>query len=171
VIGQPAELTAEITKTDATCDTAGTATLNINGGTLPYQVIWSNNANPNSLSAGTYEVVITDANDVSITQEVEILLDCDEPVGTEDPKGEDMALKIYPVPGNGDGLIHVSVPPSLADKEGVLRIYTLYGQTVYQEKINTWNVGIVNVSTLSKGTYILEVNTNNKVLKRRFFVK
>ena len=168
VIGQPAELTAEITTTKATCTAAGTATVKINGGTFPYQESWSNNVNPDSLPAGTYQLLIKDAVGVSITKEVVIELECDEPVGT-DPEAESALMNIYPVPG--DGLLNVSIPVALADKEGVLRIFTLYGQTVYQQKIDTWHVSEVNVGHLSTGTYILEVSTKNKVLRRRFFIK
>ncbi len=168
-IGEPAKLTAEITKTDATCEAPGSATVAINGGTFPYLINWSDDADPENLDEGTYQVTIIDANDVRIVKEVIIILDCDEPVGTEDPVDENMMLNLYPVPGNG--ILHVSVPASLADQDAVIKIYTIYGQNLYQQKANTRDVATVNAGSLSKGTYILEVQTKGKVLKRRFVIK
>ncbi len=168
-IEEPEALTAEVTKTDATCDEAGSASVTVNGGIPPYEVNWSDDADPENLTEGTYQVTITDANGVSINKEVAIILDCDEPVGTEDPTKEDLLLKVYPVPG--DGLLHINVETSLADKEGALRIYSLYGQVVYQQKINTWKTSIINVSSLSTGTYILEVETKDTILKRRLLIQ
>ena len=168
-IEQPAELTVEITKTDATCEAAGTATLDIQGGTFPYDVAWGNNANPDSLAAGTYQVVVTDANDVSVTKEVEIILDCEGPVATEDPKEKDLLLKLYPVPV--DNFINISVPSSIADKEGMMRIYTTDGQKILEQQVNTLDLPAVHVGHLSKGTYILEITTKDKVLKSRFLLK
>lgn len=44
----------------------GRATINVNGGTMPYQYLWTGNhttATVNTLGAGTYQVTVTDNND------------------------------------------------------------------------------------------------------------
>ena len=168
VIGQPKELIAEITTTDATCNEGGSATVDIQGGTFPYKVTWSNQANPDNLPAGTYQVVITDANDIRITKDIEIILDCDDPLSTDDPEAENLQLKLYPVPG--DHILNIDVPTSVADKEGRIRIYTAYGQKILEQKVNTFNLHTVNISHLNEGTYLLEVTTKNTVLKSRFLI-
>ncbi len=67
-----------IAVTDASCGAAnGTATANTSGGTMPYTYNWENNANPGTsvsimnpatgLSAGTYNVTVTDAGGCEVT--------------------------------------------------------------------------------------------------------
>jgi uncharacterized repeat protein (TIGR01451 family) len=76
---QPQQLTCAIQKTDLTCfqNGSGTATANIVGGTSPYRYAWSNGftdgptSNTSStitgLSAGTYTLTVTDANNCTTT--------------------------------------------------------------------------------------------------------
>ncbi|CAN5298719.1 hypothetical protein BH09BAC5_BH09BAC5_00370 [soil metagenome] len=69
-ITQPAALSAGITNTTSvSCygGTNGTASVNANGGTAPYNYSWNtippqNSANASSLAAGNYTVTVTDAN-------------------------------------------------------------------------------------------------------------
>ncbi len=168
VIGQPAGLSVEVQVTNATCDTAGFVTLTIEGGTFPYNTRWSNNVNPDSLLAGTYQVTVTDANKASVTQEVIVGLDCEEPTAVDNPENEDLAFKLYPVPG--DGLLHISLPNSLAGQTGTVRIYSTTGQQVFVQKTSFLNDAAIDISHFKKGTYIMEVIVNNKVFKRRFVV-
>ena len=62
-IAEPTALQHSITTTDVLCngETTGTATLDTTGGTAPYIVDWQGD-NPAALSAGTYTVLVTDAN-------------------------------------------------------------------------------------------------------------
>ncbi len=78
-ISQPsAALTTSITSSSpALCygGTTGTANLDIQGGTTPYTIQWSNGSssqNQSALSAGTYNVLVTDANGCSSSQSVTI---------------------------------------------------------------------------------------------------
>jgi hypothetical protein len=75
VITQPDVLTANIVGTNILCNGAstGTANLTVSGGTTPYSFIWNNAAITEDLSnitAGTYEVTVTDANSCQITTSV-----------------------------------------------------------------------------------------------------
>ncbi len=72
VITEPAQLTAVTTvineSTTGSCD--GSIVLTVNGGTAPYNFLWSNNAttaNISNLCAGTYTATITDANACTAT--------------------------------------------------------------------------------------------------------
>jgi len=70
-VQQPAAITATATATNVTCtNTTGGVNLTVSGGTAPYTYVWSNNATTQNLSgvtAGTYSVVITDANGCTAT--------------------------------------------------------------------------------------------------------
>jgi subtilisin family serine protease len=63
VITEPAALTSSPTVTDVSCNglSDGAIILNVSGGTAGYTEDWSGE-NPNSMSAGTYPVTVTDAN-------------------------------------------------------------------------------------------------------------
>ncbi|RMH01364.1 MAG: hypothetical protein D6706_01920 [Chloroflexi bacterium] len=66
-VGTPALMISNISVTDVTCNGGndGAVDLNVVGGTPPYSYLWSNFAitqDLNNISAGQYQVVITDAN-------------------------------------------------------------------------------------------------------------
>ncbi|MFK7776148.1 MAG: HYR domain-containing protein, partial [Saprospiraceae bacterium] len=71
IIGEPAELTAEVNfTTNVTCNAGSNGSINIsvNGGTAPYSYAWTGNIPADdvqdalNIPAGTYGVLITDAN-------------------------------------------------------------------------------------------------------------
>jgi hypothetical protein len=71
-ITQPASaLTASATATNATCGASnGSVNLTVGGGTSPYTYLWSNGATTEDISglpAGTYSVMVTDANGCTAT--------------------------------------------------------------------------------------------------------
>ncbi len=66
-ITEPAVLAVVVNKTDIACfgDISGSITTTVSGGTGPYTYSWSNGnttANLSSLSVGTYDLTVTDAN-------------------------------------------------------------------------------------------------------------
>jgi len=74
-ISEPTKLEVAVTPIDVSCNTGidGTATVTVNGGTAPYMYSWDNGITSNTneatdLSAGTYEVTVTDANGCIITE-------------------------------------------------------------------------------------------------------
>jgi hypothetical protein len=77
VITQPAVFTATVTGTNVNCNGGanGTADLTVSGGTTPYTYLWSNGATTQDLTgltAGTYSVVVTDANGYTINQSITV---------------------------------------------------------------------------------------------------
>ncbi|HOY05710.1 MAG TPA: HYR domain-containing protein [Saprospiraceae bacterium] len=78
VITEPSELTANISaQTNVLCNGAstGSATVNVAGGTTTYTYAWSNGqtaATATGLAAGTYTVVVTDANGCTTSATVTI---------------------------------------------------------------------------------------------------
>ena len=77
VITEPSVLNVTSSLTNVTCNglSNGTATASVTGGTAPYTYFWSNGmttANANNLTAGTYSVSVTDANNCKATASVTI---------------------------------------------------------------------------------------------------
>ncbi len=78
IIAPPA-LTISLSKTDVDCfgGNDGTATANVSGGTAPFTYSWNTNpvqttALATNLVAGTYTVIVTDANDCTATGSVTV---------------------------------------------------------------------------------------------------
>jgi gliding motility-associated-like protein len=70
-ITQPAALNATTSRTDATCATAGEASVYPTGGTTPYTYLWSTGQSTQTatgLLAGNHSVVVTDANGCTLTR-------------------------------------------------------------------------------------------------------
>jgi len=75
---QPDELIIQVQKEDLSCYDAndGSIDLTVSGGVAPYTYSWSdlgNGAQRSNLSAGTYNVIITDSNECSKEIEIEVV--------------------------------------------------------------------------------------------------
>jgi gliding motility-associated-like protein len=84
-VNEPAALSTVMSGTNVNCFGAatGSATVNISGGTLPYNILWSTfgtTSTISSISAGNYTVIVTDDNGcvktdrITITEAPEIVL-------------------------------------------------------------------------------------------------
>ncbi len=83
------EVSTNGTNPDCNNSTEGVASVNANGGTPPYEYLWDDNSNQTTasatnLGAGTYTVIVTDANDCTATESIvlnapnAIVLDTDQ---------------------------------------------------------------------------------------------
>lgn len=74
-VNEPAALSLNAEVTHLACNTNGSIQPNVSGGTAPYSYQWSNGATAASLeltTAGTYSLVLTDANGCSLTRSYEV---------------------------------------------------------------------------------------------------
>lgn len=77
VITESTVMTAITSSVDASCGiNDGQATVNVSGGTGPYNYVWTPNvgttASVSGLSAGVYSVVVTDANGCQLTETINV---------------------------------------------------------------------------------------------------
>ncbi|MEA3446731.1 MAG: T9SS type A sorting domain-containing protein, partial [Bacteroidota bacterium] len=113
-VDQPGEINAVLTKHNATDIglTNGWANLDVSGGTPPYTYLWTNdstNSSCNSLGAGTYFVMITDAGLCTEWINFEILDDPSLTIyGCDDPQ----ALNFNPLANTNDSsCVYIDNPP------------------------------------------------------------
>ena len=68
-------MTLAISNTDALCNTPGTASISVTGGTAPYTYLWSNSMTTSSITAasGTFTLTVTDNNGCTLTDSTTIL--------------------------------------------------------------------------------------------------
>jgi gliding motility-associated-like protein len=79
IINQPTALTTGYTTKNPTCNGAsdGSIDLTVSGGMVPYSYLWSNGTTGQDLSAisaGSYIVKVTDANDCKLSSDIDIIL-------------------------------------------------------------------------------------------------
>ena len=149
-LDEPTELIAEITSSsDVSCNGGmdGSATVNATGGTTDYTYAWpvsassQTTATATGLSAGTYEVTVTDANLCTATAEVTIV----EPMD---------ALDITTTPAD------LMNPTCNGGTDGSIDITVLGGTAPYTY---AWSNGdnVEDPSTLGAGTYEVTVTDAN----------
>jgi gliding motility-associated-like protein len=132
----------------------GSITLDIVGGTNPYQFVWSNGStvqDPENLSAGNYSVIVTDANGCTYKASVELI----EPNHLEMPTG---------ISPNSDGKNDFFVVHGLdVYPDNKIEIFNRWGDVVYKREgyANDWYGQNQSGNRLPDGTYfvILKVNT------------
>lgn len=107
---EPEAITAITETTDALCFNTNTGTasvINVEGGNAPYTYLWDANANNQAtptatdLVAGTYNVVVVDTSDCSIT--VQAVVEQPTPIETSFEITENLCA------GGNDGVISISV--------------------------------------------------------------
>lgn len=140
-VGQPSALVANASSTDISCNGAadGSASVSVSGGTAPYSYSWSNGGSGSSvsgLSAGTYNVTVTDVNGCSANGSVTVT----EPAAlSASASGSDALCN------GGNGSVSLSVAG---------------GTTPYSYN---WSNGstAANLSSVSSGTYSVTVTDAN----------
>ena len=134
-----------LSSTDIDCDgdTDGSITSTVTGGTAPYTYTWSdatigNQANPNNLAAGTYNLTVTDANGCTTTASSTI------------NSGRAISINLRttnPACGNAD--------------DGSITAIVSGGQAPYTYNWSNVNTNSGTINNLGAGTYNLTVTDAN----------
>ncbi len=141
VIEAPAPICAlsiEIAQENATCgEDTGTAQVTIAGGATPFTYQWTNGANEaeiSNLEAGTYNVLVTDANDCTIEESLTIS-------NTEPPVIQTNTSQ-----------------PTCGESNGSISVSTSLGVSPFSYQWNVGGIGDVsNAENLEAGTYLVIV--------------
>lgn len=163
IITEPLELLAEETVQDSDFGQAnGSITIEIDGGTAPYSILWSNNETTETienLPPATYSVEVKDANDCIWTGTFEV----GTIVANKDIEFGDFGLN----PNPASQYIQLSDVPTAITKA---KIIAMDGQQwKVTQQIN--NETKINVSHLHNGLYILQLEDKNGKIHRTKFIK
>ncbi len=141
-VSEPAPLVVTLSSNSVTCAgmNNGSVFANIQGGVIPYTILWSNGATTttiNNVSGGTYSVTVTDANSCSTVQQVVV--------------SEPAALQA------SYNIEHVKC---FGEQNGTITIMVSGGSIPYQF---LWNTGSVsqNLYNLLPGTYSITITDDN----------
>jgi hypothetical protein len=121
----------------------GTAYTYADGGIQPHKYLWSNGGTTQQitgLSAGIYEVTITDAHGCTVTDSVEIKL-----LSALDDPEQAVTVRLWPNPA--DAFLWVE-----AAEKGELKLYNAQGRMVIQQTCAAGK-NRVDVSSFSAGMY------------------
>jgi hypothetical protein len=142
----------------------GSITVIAAGGTGPYTYQLGSTGTPqagntfSNLAAGTYTVIIYDANQCSGNSGSLIVPNY---TGIRDIAA-DKLVQVSPNPTNG--MVTIKVENLSAGSQ--LRMVTVTGQEVYNTRINN-SVITYDMSNLSKGVYFIQVINNDRVISKR----
>ena len=155
-ISEPAALSVSLNSTDASAfgGSDGTASSTVSGGTAPYTYSWSNGANTqniNNLTAGTYNVTVTDANGCIYADVVTV----DQPSSIS--QMELTNISVYPNPG--DKVLNIEMS-ALNANEVNIQIISIDAKILKSENFNN-NFGLIQIETadLSSGMYFIHIQT------------
>lgn len=143
--------------------TDGSVDLDITGGNAPYTYLWNNGSTTqdlNGVSAGTYSVIITDANGCTTTAIVTV----------EQPMDLDMPTGFSP---NGDGLNDAFIVHGLESfPDNRFEVYNRWGNLVYEadDYMNGWRGTSDAGAALPDGTYFVILTINDGAIKLNGFV-
>lgn len=161
LVGERPILDFEVTHESGPGVEDGAVTVLISGGQEPYTIFWSNNENSptiSNLSAGLYSVAVTEANNCSRTGVVEVM------VSTNIAESQFTNIQVYPNPT--EGILNVTSDVKI-DK---LSIINIIGQAVISSNPNCNNVKM-DLSPLNQGVYLLKIESDNNIIKKKVVVQ
>ena len=140
----------------------GTATVNVSGGTGPFNILWSDlasqtTATATGLDAGTYEVTVTDAN--GCTSSASVVVD-GNPSGLDQP--EIASLEVFPNPFRTSVTVRAEFVPSFQAES-----WTVYDVTGRVIESGNWQQVLASGGSLQigqewpAGSYLLEWRAEN----------
>lgn len=111
---------------------------------------------------GTYELVVTNNTTgcVARSNAIVVFIDAVHEINTED-------LLVYPNPARGKLTLILNDGESLRDG-ALLSFVNLLGQVKWKEEIFT---NEIDLSTLSEGMYLIEIQVNNKIYQQKFLAQ
>jgi len=160
-VDEPDELQSTSTTTpDINEMSDGTATVNVTGGTLPYEYNWdSNTGNQNmatatGLSAGNYMVTVSDVNGCMLVTSV--VVESEVVISTNDISGvKRMELSPNPTANEAQLLIELSEAKPIQ-----IEVYDLSGKKVLNPQVYEARqvLTIIDLSSESAGVYLIRVS-------------
>jgi len=168
-VTEPAALSANITGINPTCGSCldGSVIANASGGNSPYFYLWDDlagqtNASAIDLGAGTYSVIVTDANGCVFNAASSTIF-----VGIEESV-KNGNIKIFPNPVINDLFISFSL---MQNEHVAVLLRNYLGEIIYSEDLGEQTASSLFIeipsSGFSSGIYTLELQVGSQVYSRK----
>lgn len=170
---EPTELTVTVLDTSETAAGAmnGSATATASGGTPPYAYSWDFGADTSrvdTLAAGSYVLTVTDANNCTVMETVEIR---QWATGLEDELAAGITeFSVFPNPNAGVFSLNLS----LENYESIrVSVFDLRGNKVYTEQSSpVLNLEkVIDLSDQASGMYIIQIQGARGIATRKFMIE
>jgi hypothetical protein len=154
IVTEPTAITLLTNSTDEIIGLDGTASVTASGGTAPYSYLWTpsgqTGATASGLSAGTYNLDVTDANGCTESTQVQV----GSQVGLNEHGSSDI-ISIYPNPATEQ--LYIS---SLIENDPIeVKIYSIDGQLLRTLDFKYDKVICLSIDQWSKGVYHVHVKS------------
>ncbi|MFT4666347.1 MAG: hypothetical protein ACI9XB_003312 [Gammaproteobacteria bacterium] len=169
VTSKPSVDMETIVEASTSSSSDGSITVNITGGTAPYDVLWSNDEfsmNLMNLSVGNYSCTVTDVNTCSTANGP---YSVEATVSSNNIKGLNN-FNLSPNPAND--FVNINVDFAKSEKTSI-RIIDVAGKIRYQQNREAAAFSLdVPVSDFANGTYFVEIATaNGKAVEKLLVAK
>jgi hypothetical protein len=169
-LAQADDLTAVVTNTSGS-GSIGAVDLSVAGGVAPYVYSWSGPSgftatteDISGLAYGTYTITVTDAYcGVAV---LTVLVDSAASIGIIEPISLDNSIGLFPNPAQS--LLQITSSVDL--KQAQVRLIDLNGKSVLVESNKNGKQFQLDVSSLTKGVYLIEISQEG-MLSRKKFIK
>jgi len=158
-INQADSISLSLDLNDANESDQGSASIDISGGTPPYEILWSTNEDTEdieNLQQGDYTVSVTDFNDCQHSMEFSIVN-----LGLENLESNDFV--IYPNPNQG--IINISTEYQLDGL--IISLLDSKGELVFHEKAKS----MLDISHVASGNYVLAILKDGKIIYKNSMFK
>ncbi len=158
-INQADSISLSLDLNDANESDQGSASIDISGGTPPYEILWSTNEDTEdieNLQQGDYTVSVTDFNDCQHSMEFSIVN-----LGLENLESNDFV--IYPNPNQG--IINISTEYQLDGL--IISLLDSKGELVFHEKAKS----MLDISHVASGNYVLTILKDGKIIYKNSMFK
>lgn len=143
----------------------GTASVSVDGGSMPYSYLWNDPLNQDSavaidLCAGTYIIIVTDSNNCIVQDTIQI----DNIVGISKNNTTEL-VKIFPNPSNsGEFFIENNF---MSDNK--IYVYNNIGKKVFSQISNSSLIKI-DLNEQSNGIYYLQIFGDGKIISKKLIL-
>jgi hypothetical protein len=171
ILSEPTALSLTVSSTDESSSGAndGTATVTAAGGTAPYtSYLWDDAsaqtaATASNLSAGTYNVVVTDSEGCTAT--ISVTVDLGSGIRNIDLN----RFQVYPNPATKQVVISFE---SSTTRDYEIAVYSTIGDRWIEDKVvNTQNYNrTFDVSNLAAGVYFVEIQSDGRTAIKKLTV-
>ncbi len=151
----------------------GSATATVTGGTGPYEYLWNTGgttASISNLAIGTYAVLVTEqSNPACAVWGYHTVFGPNGNINGINTNTNDADFIVYPNPSKGSFVLETKIQNTQTLN---VELYSIKGEKVYSNSnIKPISLTNINIPNLSKGVYLLKVNSASNIYTKQIVIE